>query len=503
VYVDYAAGLRSVTVPIVKFEGYFQSLEFFKDYAKDIRDIFLEALGKGSAVNVNSFIHVRGRDYTDVNNITHRLPRIQEYYAQAIKDARLGAKDATVITDDETYTKTMTIFQKFNILGGLDDLDALRMMAQCKRVAITANSTFSWWGAFLGNAASIYMPRPFLLGGFESRDIYYGNVKRIDVIIPPRKQVFEDLLVARRFGKLHLHMIFVRKQGQQGEWFSDPHIMINNVPAYNVQFISKERHNDIYNDMCIVKHRVATDKVFVSLNGVTQEIEVQEHDMPQKYKLVAMTMFKDDVDCIEPYVRHYRRLGVEHFYLYYNDLQSVDTLPQFDDVTYYQWPHPYTAEGMHVAQWGAMTDMIQTAKHVAEYVLFNDMDEYILWRPKHVSLKDFVVSNGFKVYACLNNFVLLKDPARIGLQIDEGQYEKTFEMNYPTRSKCIVNAVALEVMGIHKPMNDVNEHEICVLAAPMCEMLHICNLQGRKHVSLTPKAIEKIKETCRYIQNTK
>ena len=492
VYIDYVPAMRMSATPIIKFQGYFQSLEFFKDSAKDIRDSFLQALDNQKVPQSHNFIHVRGKDYLGTGLTTHCLPKMPEYYMQAIKDARITAKDTVVITDDEEYTKAMRVFEKYKIHAGKDDLEALRVMTRCKRVAITANSTFSWWGAFLGNAEQVYMPRPYLIGGLECRDIYFGQVKRVDVL--PRKQVFEDLLVARRFGGLHLHMIFVRKNGQQGEWFCDHNILINNAPAYNVQFISKDRHNDIYHDMCIVKHRVAVDKVFVTLNGITQEVKVEEHELPatKKHKLVAMTMFKDDIDHIESYVRYYRKLGVEQFYLYYNDAKSIDMLPQFDDVTYYQWPYPYTVDGMHVAQWGAMSDMIQVAKHVADFVLFNDMDEYIIWRPKHVSMKDFVALNGFKVYAFLNNFVILKDPTRIGLQIEEGKYEKVYEMSFPNRSKCIVNPMTLDVMGVHKPMHDVSESEICVLAGPMCELLHICNLRGRNHVSLNQDTIEKM-----------
>ena len=487
VYVDYTSRIILSRSPVIKFKGWFQSPQFFQDYTVEIHWHYLKALELNQDIRtITNFIHVRGGDFITIAKSTHCLPDIAGYYEKALEASGISSKNTLVITNDLEYIESFDALQDFRV-SRTDELDAIKMMARCTGVAITANSTFSWWGAFLSEAAEVYMPRPFLLGGLECRDVYFDDVKRIDAADVGQADVFGNLLVVRRCARRYLHVILVRHL--DNTWFCDKEIMIDGWPVIEgVQFISREHHDDIYSDMCIIKHDmyIADERhILLTLNGVSRQIQIEEYEAPKprKYKLVAMTLFKDDINLIEPYVRHHRKLGVEHFYLYYNGVEPLAKLPVFDDVTYMPWPHVYRFNGLHVAQLGAMTDMLAMAKHVAEYVLFSDLDEYLIWRAR-VSLCDFIASNDmFSVYAFLNNFILLEDPSRIGLQIDEGRYKKTLQMEFGKRSKCIVKASLTNVMGVHKPMKDVGEDEICVLAAPVCELLHVCNLQGRQNVS--------------------
>jgi FkbM family methyltransferase len=490
VYVDYTSHEKSTSKsPVIKFKGWFQSPQFFQDYTVEIHWHYLKALELNPDIReATNFIHVRGGDFITIAKSTHCLPDIAGYYEKALeasKEQRKKTDKTVIITNDLKYVESFDVLQDFRV-SQTDELDALKMMARCTGVAITANSTFSWWGAFLSEATEVYMPRPFLLGGLECRDVYFDDIKRIDAAEVGQADIFGNLLVVRRCGRRYLHVILVRHL--DNTWFCDKEVMIDGWPVVEgVQFISQEHHGDIYSDVCIIKHDmyICDERhIMLTLNGVSRQIKIEEYEAPKaKYKLVAMTLFKDDIHLIEPYVRHHRKLGVEHFYLYYNGVGAVDKLPVFVDVTYLSWPHVYSFNGLHVAQLGAMTDMLAMAKHVAEYVLFSDLDEYLIWRAR-VSLCDFIaVNDGFKIYAFLNNFILLENPKGIGLQIDEGRYKKTLQMEFGKRSKCIVKASAVNVMGVHKPMKDVGEDDICVLAAPMCELLHVCNLQGRRNVS--------------------
>ena len=508
VYVDYTSDVQRSQSPVIKFKGWFQSPQFFQDYTVEIHWHYLKALALDDDIReITNFIHVRGGDFLTIAKSTHCLPDIVGYYEKALEVSGISSKNTVVITNDLEYVESFDGLQDFRV-SQTDELDALKMMVRCTGVAITANSTFSWWGAFLSEAAEVYMPRPVLLSGLECRDVYFDDIKRIDAADVGQADIFGNLLVVRRCAGRYLHVILVRHL--DNTWFCDKEIMIDGWPVVDrVQFISREHHDDIYSDMCIIKHDMCIADgrhIALTLNGVSQQIQIEEYEAPKprKYKLVAMTLFKDDINLIEPYVRHHRKLGVEHFYLYYNGVGAIEKLPVFVDVTYMSWPHVYRFNGLHVAQLGAMTDMLAMAKHVAEYVLFSDLDEYLVWRPRHVTLCDFIALNGFKVYAFLNNFILLEDPSRIGLQIDEGRYKKTLQMEFGKRSKCIVKASSINVMGVHKPMKDVGEDEICVLAAPMCELLHVCNLQGRRHTSFGQntntedivKAAEYIKKIC-------
>ena len=181
-------------------------------------------------------------------------------------------------------------------------------------------------------------------------------------------------------------------------------------------------------------------------------------------------------------------MGVERFYLYYNGTESLDVFPKIENVVYITWNFPYKIDHKHYAQLGAMTDMLYYSRNFAQYVLFNDMDEYICWRPQHISFKEHILNWGFDIYAFLNDFVFVEN-GDVKNICDPARYKTTFQMQYGQRSKCIVRPTSLSLMGVHKPMfgtnlaEDLNE-KICVLGSPTCEMLHICNIAGRKHVSL-------------------
>ena len=57
-----------------------------------------------------------------------------------------------VVSDDIEWVKSQDFFKLsiFEIYESNNELETLALMAKCKAGAICANSTFSWWGAFLG-----------------------------------------------------------------------------------------------------------------------------------------------------------------------------------------------------------------------------------------------------------------------------------------------------------------------------------------------------------------
>ena len=118
-----------------------------------------------------AFLHIRGGDF--VNNIEHDIG-LESYYERAVQHF---PKDTMfyIFTNDIPYAKSKPILKniRHEFVDEADELKALSLMRNCKLGGICANSTFSWWGAFLQAKNRIlvvpskWFRNPYIhLGGF-------------------------------------------------------------------------------------------------------------------------------------------------------------------------------------------------------------------------------------------------------------------------------------------------------------------------------------------------
>ena len=157
-------------------EGYFQSERYFLEIKSILKqELFpkskLEntnyAIEQAMYVSESVMIHIRRGDY--VSNAktlkTHGLCSLS-YYEKAIEHIKSKIKNPKffVFSDDPDWTRTHLGLgdQATYIVGNADapEID-LCLMTRCKHF-IVANSSFSWWGAWLGgDEQSIRIaPRP-------------------------------------------------------------------------------------------------------------------------------------------------------------------------------------------------------------------------------------------------------------------------------------------------------------------------------------------------------
>ncbi|OMQ09869.1 alpha-1,2-fucosyltransferase [[Flexibacter] sp. ATCC 35103] len=141
-------------------DGYFQSEKYFKKYEKEIREDFeirtplkkitTDTIAKIETVNSVS-IHIRRGDY--LNNPLHNTSK-EEYYKKALEiiEEKITNPVFFVFSDDINWVKSNfstnheTVFIDFN--DASTNFEDLKLMASCKHNVI-ANSSFSWWGAWL------------------------------------------------------------------------------------------------------------------------------------------------------------------------------------------------------------------------------------------------------------------------------------------------------------------------------------------------------------------
>ena len=143
--------------------GFFQTEKYFKHIESDIRKDF-EFQNKyvtECADIINDFnnpiaLHVRRGDFL-INSDNHaNLPL--EYYEKALLQFNSN-RQVVVFSDDSSWCKKQLIFSgdRFLISENNGPYHDLYMMSKCSDFII-ANSTFSWWGAWLANTGKVVAP---------------------------------------------------------------------------------------------------------------------------------------------------------------------------------------------------------------------------------------------------------------------------------------------------------------------------------------------------------
>ena len=145
--------------------GYYQTQKYFEHIEDEIRDDFTfdseliksckEFLEYTYVFRDVIALHIRRGDY--VSNPNHPSQSM-EYYQRGLE--MLPDLDVIVFSDDAEWCKQQEIFSsdRFSISeGNTTDAD-LCLMSMCQYHVI-ANSSFSWWGAWLAKSKKVIAPK--------------------------------------------------------------------------------------------------------------------------------------------------------------------------------------------------------------------------------------------------------------------------------------------------------------------------------------------------------
>lgn len=162
--------------------GYFQSEKYFKHIKDEVKKDFTfkdyikvptkkqfdKVFGDGDVIS----LHVRRGDY--VNSKEHPTPSLK-YYFKALEqlDSELSVM---VFSDDIEWCKEQTIFSDERFIFSEDNIAGVDLYLQslCK-YHIIANSSFSWWGAWLADSKKTIAPQKWFGGNCsnnETKDLY-------------------------------------------------------------------------------------------------------------------------------------------------------------------------------------------------------------------------------------------------------------------------------------------------------------------------------------------
>jgi len=133
--------------------GYFQHERYSEHVVREFVGGLVARLPSFPARPEACFIHVRRGDY--VGNPLHCIDFFSKYYPAAMALVRQLLPDPpvkfVVFSDDVAWCREQAAFasSEFEFEAEPDPLCALALMASCSAGGICANSSFSWWGAFL------------------------------------------------------------------------------------------------------------------------------------------------------------------------------------------------------------------------------------------------------------------------------------------------------------------------------------------------------------------
>jgi len=161
--------------------SYYQFYPALAPFEVELRQAFLQGLQpyldafKGRDLSRCAFLHIRRGDYL-VNPHIHYIQQLA-YYDTCVrklldKVGFQGLQTIYVVSDDMDWVRAQPFFQNslFTMYDSKDELMTLTLMSLCKAGAICANSTFSWWGAFLGaysSRAPVFIPQRWIGGDHQ------------------------------------------------------------------------------------------------------------------------------------------------------------------------------------------------------------------------------------------------------------------------------------------------------------------------------------------------
>lgn len=167
-------------------KGYYQNSKYFEHCSEKIKEEFSftlettehcwEKLSSFDRDFQVSAVHVRRTDYAKSNGFHNMLD--MDYYDEAISN--IGSGKYVIFSDDIEWCKEKFVSDdnnQFFFSEGMNQFEDMCLISMCKNV-IMANSSFSWWGAYLNtHADTIIAPKKWFGTSLDSswKDIYYKD----------------------------------------------------------------------------------------------------------------------------------------------------------------------------------------------------------------------------------------------------------------------------------------------------------------------------------------
>ena len=173
-YFHYDEILHNMCPDEISLAGFFQSEKYFKNIESEIREDFtfkseiiepckemMEDVGEAIS------LHVRRTDY--LKNPNHTALGL-DYYKKALKKFN-KTLPVIIFSDDPEWCQEQELFSgdRFMVSESGDQYIDMCLMTLCQH-HIIANSSFSWWGAWLSGSDDVVAPSEWFGEGNSDKD---------------------------------------------------------------------------------------------------------------------------------------------------------------------------------------------------------------------------------------------------------------------------------------------------------------------------------------------
>lgn len=184
--------------------GYFQDYRYATPEFIKTLTFPTECLSRYPDISTMVFLHIRGGDY--IGNAVHDVP-LDSYYERAV--AMFPGATFAVFTNDMEYAKAKPWLAKVpHTFIDEPDVESLVLMRACAG-GICANSSFSWWGAYLNPNRKLILPDKWAVyPAFRTEGLYFPEA--IVVPVTPPTDAYCIHLARRTDRKEHMDRLALK-----------------------------------------------------------------------------------------------------------------------------------------------------------------------------------------------------------------------------------------------------------------------------------------------------
>jgi len=187
-YMDFSGAVAGNTFIL----GFFQQEMYFKHVRSDLLHLFRAPEDVAQYLTTHLpfltdsyFIHIRIGDYW--GDPKHWV-NLEQYYINAMEQLPAESKFCLFCEDHHNIPKAYPRLYRYmternvRLVPEKNEVVAFYAMVACGRGGICANSTYSWWAAWLNNCSDkkVFMPEKWM-GGIRKCDIYFDGCIKVAV----------------------------------------------------------------------------------------------------------------------------------------------------------------------------------------------------------------------------------------------------------------------------------------------------------------------------------